>query len=129
MTKNAAKNHVYINDDDIVELVVVGNQTVESVQKMGEEAARLARKQWASGKPALFLDNLFHVGNVPPRALRRVTQLGKTLQYDKLAMVSDKRVIIAMSNMVLRAIGKLGDVRFFKSRAEAIEWLKRETEL
>lgn len=126
MTKTKSKNRVYVNEDDVVELVVVGNQTVESINKMGEEAGRLGRQQWADGKPSLFLDNLFDVGKVGPSGMRTVIHLGKTLKYDKLAMVSNKRAIIATSNVVLRAIGKLGEVRFFDNREDAVKWLKQD---
>ena len=129
MTSIKSKNRVYVTDDDIVELIVVGDQTVDSVHAMGDRAGELGRKQWADGKPSLLLDNLNQMGNVPPNVLSHVIQIARKLNYDKLAMVSGNKIIKATSNTVLAAIGKLGKVRFFDNRDAAVKWLKNGWDL
>ena len=66
------KNRVFITDNDLVEIIVNGDQTFASVQVMGDEALRLSLKQRKAGKRALILDNLLQMGAVPPEARKLV---------------------------------------------------------
>jgi hypothetical protein len=122
----ATENRVFVNDDDIIEFDVIGDQTPKSVIIMGETAGKLARQQWADGKRALMLDDLRKIGNWAPGTLRRVITIAKTISYDKLAMVSGQYGVKAGSNFVLMAIGKYNKVRFFEDRDAATKWLKKD---
>jgi hypothetical protein len=118
-------NSVFVNKQDLVEIIVRGNQTVASVQYMGDEALRLCLKQREMGKRALILDNLLQMRTVPTAARQRVVDLVKSSDYDKLAMVGNNPVVRLGSNLMLRATGKGKRVRYFEDYDEAIVWLKR----
>ena len=117
-------NRVFINEHDLVEIIVSGDQTVNSVQTMADKAQQLGMRQRQAGKGALVLDNLLGMGNVPPKARQRVVELAKTMDYDKLAMVGKGTVLRLGTNLMLQATGKGQRVRYFEDYDKAVEWLK-----
>lgn len=116
-------NKVFINDDGAVEILVVGDQTVESVQVMGRQALELSRQAQRSGKPALILDNLLQIGTVPAEARRLVVELIKSNDYDRLAMLGSDTLLRFGSNLMLQATGKGQRVKYFDDRDKCIAWL------
>lgn len=117
-------NKVFINKHGIVEIKVCGDQTVASVQVMGDEAVRLAAALRDKKQPALILDNLLEIGSVPVQARRRVAELVKSSAYDKLAMLGTGTLLKLGANLILQASGRGKYVRYFDSRTAAITWLK-----
>jgi hypothetical protein len=117
-------NKVFFNQNDIIEIIVDGDQTVESVMAMADEAEELLAQRKDQGKPTLVLDNLLRIGNVPPEARKKVVERAKTLEYDKLAFVGKGRVLRFGSNLILQAIGKGDKLKYFDDYDAAIAWLK-----
>lgn len=117
-------NKVYINRDGIIEIEVVGDQTVASVEDMGRQADMLLTAQRAAGKPCLILDNLLQIGAVGPDARKLVVDLGKRMDYDKLAMLGKGGLMRFGTNLMLRATGKSYKLKFFDDRHEATAWLQ-----
>ncbi len=115
---------VNLSNDGIIEILVQGDQTVASVQSLGDEAIRLGQLQVQAGKPCLILDNLVAVGHVPAEARKLVVDLVKSTEYDKLAMVGSNPMIRLGANLMLQATGKGDKVRYFDDRPSAIAWLK-----
>lgn len=113
-----------MNKHGIVEIIVNGDQTVESVQAMGAEALHLVHEQRAAGKPALLLDNLTRMGKVPPEARKRVVELARDDGYDKLAMVGSNAALKLAANLLLQAIGKSRNIKYFDDYDKAVKWLK-----
>jgi UDP-N-acetylmuramyl pentapeptide synthase len=118
-------NQVFINKHGVIEIKVCGDQTVSSVQAMGDEAIRLATKIRQSHQPALILDNLLEMGEVPVEARKRVAELVKSSDYDKLAMLGSGTLLKLGANLILQATGRGAHVRYFDNRTEAIDWLMR----
>jgi hypothetical protein len=119
-------NRVFINEHDLIEIVVDGDQTVKSVQAMADKALQLASEQRKVGKRPLILDNLLHMGTVPPEARKRVVELAKSMEYDKLAMVGKGTVLRLGTNLMLQATGKGSRVKYFENYDKAVLWLKFE---
>lgn len=118
------KNKVFIHTHGLIEIIVNGDQTVESVQAMADMAAELGNQQRDAGKPVLVLDNLLYIGAVPPDARKRVVELAKTLKYDKLAMVGKGTALRLGANLMLQAIGKGKYVKYFDDYNKAVAWLQ-----
>jgi UDP-N-acetylmuramyl pentapeptide synthase len=116
-------NQVIINEQGIIEIFVVGDQTVESVQVMGNQTMQLAREQQAAGNRALILDNLLQLGTVPAEARKLVVDLIKSNEYDKLAMLGADTILRFGANLILQATGKGSRVKYFEDRAACIDWL------
>jgi len=117
------KNKVFVTNEGIVEIQVTGDQTVESVQAMGDRALELATQQQAAGKPALILDNLLAMGAVPAEARKLVVDLVKSNDYDKLAMLGSDPMLKFGANLLLQATGKGERVKYFENRDKCVAWL------
>lgn len=117
-------NKVFMKGHDVIEINVVGDQTVASVDTMGEEVMLLAEHQRALGKPVLVLDELSRMGAVPPDARQRVVDLARKYPIDKLAMVGHNDLLRIGANLMLRATGKHDHMRYFDDYDAALEWLR-----
>jgi len=111
-------NHVFINDLGIIEIQVIGDQTVESVQAMGDRTFKLSEEQRAAGKRVMVLDNLLQMGMVPTEARKLVVDLVKSNEYDKLAMLGSDTVLRLGANLILQATGKGARVKYFDGRGK-----------
>ncbi len=117
-------NKVYVNSDEVIEIEVIGDQNVASVELMGREINTLITQMKAVGKPCLLLDNLLQIGKVGPEARRKVVELAERLDYDRAAMLGQGGVMRFGANLMLRATGKTYKIQYFDSREQAIKWLK-----
>lgn len=116
-------NRVFLNNDNIVEINVVGNQNRASVELMGRQADALITQLKGAGKPRLVLDDLTEIGAVDPEARRLVVEFGKRLDYERAAMVGKGGLMRFGANLMLRATGRGDTIRFFEDRDEAVKWL------
>lgn len=116
-------NKVFLNTNGLVEIIVSGDQTVESVHAMGEQAYDLCTTLRAQQKPALILDNLLAIGDVPPEARSVVVELIRSDKFDKLAMVGSDTLLRFGANLMLQATGKGSRVKYFDSYEAASDWL------
>ena len=118
-----SENDVFINEHEIIEILVCGDQTVDSVRLMGDDAMALGRKYHRADKPVLILDNLLDIGDVPPEAFKLVVSLIKSSEYDKFAMVGKGKAIRIGANFILKTIGKGKRVKYFEDLSAATRWL------
>lgn len=125
MSDSNRLNKVFINRYGIIEIMVRGDQSVESVQAMGDETARLGKELREKGERALVLDNLLEMGEVPAEARKLVVDLVKSSDYDRLAMLGNNPVLKLGANLMLRASGKGSRVRYFENSDDAMAWLLR----
>lgn len=117
-------NSVWLNDDGIIEIRVLGNQTYDTVTKMGEDAEELLASLKILGKPGLILDDITELGNTDIAARKKVASLANTLPFERVAMLGDGSVVMRVgTNLLLRAVGKGRQIRYFEDRAKAVEWL------
>ena len=116
-------NRVFINDQGVVEIRVVGDQTVDSVQVTGDRARELALQQREQGGPALILDNLLEMGQVPAEARKLVVELVKSSDYDKLAMLGSGGALRFGANLMLQATGRGSRVKYFDDAEKCMAWL------
>lgn len=112
-------NRVYENEHGIIEIQVVGSQTPESVGRMAEAAKKLLD---ASDKK-LLLDDVTKMGDVSKAARHKVVDYGRSLNYNKLALLGTSGFLQLGSNLMLQAIGKGGKVQYFTDRDKAVKWL------
>jgi hypothetical protein len=121
-----ADNRVFLNQDGIIEIMVVGAQNATSIETMGREADALVTQMKAVGKPCLILDNLLQIGPVDAQGRKLVVDLAKRIDYDRAAMLGKGGVMRLGANLMLRAVGQAYRVRYFDDRDQAIKWLKEK---
>lgn len=119
-------NRVFLNNDNIIEIEVVGDQNAASVELMGRQVDTFITQLKAVGKPCLVLDNLLQIGKVDAQARRLVVELGKRLDFDRAAMVGEGHLMSFGTNLMLRATGKGYKLKFFTDRDEAVRWLQEK---
>lgn len=117
-------NKVYLDDQQIIVIEVVGDQDVTSVEQMGRHTDTLITELRSTGKPALVLDNLLQMGNVGTEARNLVVELGRQLDYDKLAMLGKGGLMRFGTNLMLRATGRYSKAHYFDDETAARKWLK-----
>lgn len=118
-------NKVFINKNSIIECQVVGDQTVESINDMGQQIIRLLDELKQQHFPLLILDDLTNIGRVPSEGRKGVVNLVKTLEYERLAMLGNSGLLRVGVNLIARAAGKKDKkMRYFTDRSQAIDWLK-----
>ena len=120
------ENKVLINDDDIIEIKVVGDQTVRSVAEMGKQTELLIGNFRRSSKPVVILDDLTAIGSVTPDARSMVVELGKKLDYDRLAFLGKSGILRFGSNLILQAMGRGDKLKYFDNREKAVAWLLKK---
>jgi hypothetical protein len=119
-----AENKVVLRGDFIVEVQVVGVQNAASIDLMGREISTMLTNLRAHGRPGLVLDDVIQLGSVDDAGRRMVVDLGKRLDYDRLAMVGSNGLVKLGANLMLRAMGRGDKIRYFDDRDKAIAWLK-----
>ena len=117
-------NRVFLNNEDIIEIQAIGPQNSESVEAMGRDVDSLLTEQKKVGKPGLVLDNLLELGAVDAEARKLVVELGKRLDYDRLAMLGKGGIMRLGTNLMLRATGQSYRLRYFDNREQATKWLQ-----
>lgn len=118
-------NKVFINKNSIVECQVVGDQTLESINAMGQQITELLGELKRQQAPLLILDDLTHIGRVPSEGRKAVINLVKTLEYERLVMLGNSGLLRVGVNLIARATGKKDKkMRYFTNRSQAIDWLK-----
>ncbi len=122
-----AANRIFLRDDDIIEIHVVGDQNGASVELMGREISVLLTKLRAQQKPCLVLDDLLEIGDVDQGGRHKVVELGKRLDFDKAAMVGKGALLRMGANLMLHATGRGDRVKFFENRGDALAWLTEQS--
>ena len=115
-------NRVFINSENVIEIHVVGDQTVESVREMGDMAQNFILLLRSKSLPVYIIDNIKLLGETDSRVRQVVSHYAKMLTFDQLALVGDgSSTMLFGTNLMLRAIGK-SNVRYFSSLDTAMIW-------
>ncbi|HSX00690.1 MAG TPA: STAS/SEC14 domain-containing protein [Candidatus Saccharimonas sp.] len=118
-------NKVFVDADGLLQILVVGDQTQESVREMGEKLGFYVRQLRDEGRPVLVLDNLLQMGETTSEARGEVARIARGLDFDRGAMVGDNSPLMRHgTNLMLRAIGR-SNLRFFSNLDSAKRWLLR----
>lgn len=117
------QNNVFLNNDNIIEVAVVGDQTAETIQAMGNDIEALATSLANDGQQVLILDDIQKMGTVSKEGRDLVIALGKKLHYQRLAMVGKPGLLRFGTNLLMQAMGRGNQLHYFDNRPEAIAWL------
>ena len=119
-------NKVFLNNEDIIEEVYVGDQDGFSVQEtLVKNALPLIEHLKSQSKQVLVLVDLLQIG-MPNASARAVAQKAlQELDFEKLAVYTENVYIKYVATFVIKASGKSEKIKVFKTRDEALAWLKQ----
>jgi hypothetical protein len=122
MQPYADTNRVFINSEGFFEVILVGKQTGVDFKDLYEKAKPLIDKVSAEGKPLRGLIDMTKQTNYSLSSDKAALELLESIDYDKLAMYSAPHA--AVTEGIIMAMGKGDYTKLFKTRDEAIAWLK-----
>src|SRR5262245_21744088 len=98
-------NKVYLDNEGLLTMLVIGNQTEESLRDMGENLFFYTKQLRLQNQPVRVLDNLVRMGQTTSEARREVARIAKALDCDRAAMVGDGSFPMRLgTNLMLKAI-------------------------
>jgi hypothetical protein len=116
-------NKVYVDDEGLLHIWVIGDQTADSVREIGEKLRFYSAELRSEGRPVLVLDNLLQMGRTTSEARGEVARIARSLDMDRGAMVGgSSRTMRLGTNLMLRAIGR-HNLRYFANLESAHKWL------
>ena len=117
-------NKVFLNKHGFIEIIYIGNQTAETIDAISEAGQKLASKLRQEKKPILALANMEKIGLINIGARRRAAAYLKTKDYNKIACFGANTFVRTVGNIVVDAVHKSRNVKFFTTRSEAVVWLR-----
>ncbi len=92
-----------------------------SIDKQRKELFGLLEK---SNKKIIFID--LTNANIPPTPVRRrISQIFKEVDFDKVAALKASRFVRVMAGFIMKTAG-MKNVQFFDDKAKALKWLKQK---
>jgi hypothetical protein len=114
------ENRVYLGEDDIIHVIPVGNMNGKTAVIVIDEGLKLA--DMVEGKVNVLID-LNKAGKPSPEARKAVLELYDHEKSGKMAFFGQNPVSRVVASFVI-GITRKNDVRFFKTKEEALGWLK-----
>lgn len=122
MQPEPADNRIFFNPDGFFEVVISGHQTEDSFRKLFEQAKPLMDKATSEGKPLRGLMDMTNETGYSLSSDKAALELLESISYDKLAMYNPPHSAVAEG--IIIAMGRSDKTKIFKSREDAIKWLK-----
>jgi hypothetical protein len=125
MTKNdreiwVGKNHTYLGDDNIMYTTVVGEVTEDMAKAIRDAHYKFMN---IAGKKVSSLVDLNKAGKQPPEARKIGREMFENEKIGKIALFGLHPVARVIASFVM-GVAKKKDIRFFRTKEEALAWLK-----
>ena len=115
------QNKVFINDEGIVEVIIIGDQTETTFKHIYYEAVPLIEKLRADKKPVLGLVDMSQETSYSLASDKAALELIESVDYDKLAMCNAPH--FKVTEGIIMATGRSNNTKLFKNRDDALAWL------
>ncbi|NDC22165.1 hypothetical protein EBZ57_02230 [bacterium] len=117
-------NRIFLNQDNIVEAVIEGEQTYMTFDNLTMDAQALLVQLQKEGKPRLGLIDITNQKNFTADTNRAAMQILESLNYDKVAIFGAKTLLTEVTKAIILAMGKTNNTKIFPDRDSAVAWLK-----
>lgn len=120
---------IYELEGGIIEIDIFGLTDEENARKITEELLKISEK--TDGKVKILFDDSGGPGKPPSKARKIFAEFGKNGKAEKIAVIGLNAIKRTIASFVMAYIGKetlsanIKQLRFFKSKEEALEWLKK----
>jgi hypothetical protein len=118
------KNKVFSNPTDkICEVILIGDQTSETIDEVLTETMRLDIEQMRLHGQVVTLFDLREIGKFDDSVVQSALRGMKAINFDKVAIVGATHIGKNLLQPIIILTGKEDKVLFFDERAEAVKWL------
>ncbi|MBN1873479.1 MAG: STAS/SEC14 domain-containing protein [Anaerolineae bacterium] len=114
---------VYMDDNDILRLLIMGNFLKEDVDLYFKEIIVFKNKM--QGNPLRMLVDAREVEKVDAAARRTMMEFLQSSHFVRVAVLGKSRYVRVLVKLVNKVIGQ-ENVRFCSSEAEALAWLEEK---
>jgi hypothetical protein len=121
MQPDSDQNKVFVNDEGIIEVVLIGDQTEASFKHAYDRVQPLIMKLQAEGKPVYGLIDMTEETGYSLASDKAALDILESLTYDKLAMCNAPHAGVAKG--IILATGREDNTKLFTSRDDALAWL------
>ena len=118
-------NKVILGKNDLIQQVLVGKQTFESVLESWAQVSQLADELKHQNKKIKILVNLANVTKVNADALIASADAINSVPDAKIATFGGKTLTNKFANLVIAATGRSKTIRVFKLKNQALKWLSK----
>jgi len=115
------KNSLYLGDDNIIYETLVGEQDEKTVLAIYEASNRLVKM---TERKMNVLVNLNKAGQASSGARKKAQEMLEDKVFGKVALFGLHPVARVLASFLI-GVARKRDLRFFKTKEEALEWLKK----
>lgn len=115
------KSKVYLDDDNIIHVDSIGEQDEREALEGKNKVLELAEKLQGKCK---ILNDLTNMGKSRPESRKIMIESLKHKKVGKVANFGANTVSRFIASVMIKASGTEDKVRMFKTKEEALKWLK-----
>lgn len=115
------ENRLYLGEDNVVYITPVGEQDEKTV--LATQHASMKLRSMVEGKVNMLID-INKAGKPSPKARRMGQEMLENEGIEKVALFGLHPVARVIASFVI-GVTRKRDIRFFKTREEALAWLKK----
>jgi hypothetical protein len=112
-----------MGDDGIIRGALMGNIGEADMVVFVKDVKRHLEAN-TSGKPISILQDAQRVGKFSLAARRQLTELADDPRLGRLAIINSTNFDRVIATFMMNVAGRMNDLSFFDTEAEAIAWLK-----
>lgn len=106
-----------------MEVIMIGDQTPETVEKVSKEGAELVRKMPGGADEIRQLVDISRAGSYSSESNKAAMKVIEFLPYRRVAIHGGAHLLNDAINMVIMLMGKGSKIKTFHTREKALEWL------
>jgi hypothetical protein len=115
------KSKVFLGKDGIIRVISIGDQTAEEMIEVRKAVLELGKK--VPGKIRV-LNDLTRMGKTLPGSRVEVVKSIKLEEVGKVGIFGANPLNRIIASFIIRASGMGEKVKYFKTEADALKWLK-----
>jgi hypothetical protein len=117
-------NRVLLNGSGCVELILDGDQSLETLGPTLDKVSSLLEALRREHKPVYLLTDVSGISNSPSTEVRKFSASFLTESpYDRIAVFGSDTFLRTLSKLIIQATGRGYKVKVFKTREDAENWL------
>lgn len=122
-------NRIFLNNDEIIEVVIEGDQTYMTFENLKYDAMDMLSKLQKEGKQRRGIINIAKIGKFNADSNRAAMEILESLNYDKAALYGANTILTEVTKAIILAMGKGNNTKLFPDRDSAMRWLNEASQV